>query len=272
MTNEEMSRKARWIRRQILETIAASRRGHIGGAFSCTDILTVLYYGQCMRFDPRRPRWPERDRFLLSKGHSCLALYVILADLGFFPLSELQSYCVEGSMLGGHPDRRIPGVEADTGSLGHGLGIAAGMALAGSMDNKEYTTFALLGDGECHEGSVWEAATFAAHHRLKNLVAIVDRNRQCATDYTEDCNALEPLPNKWKSFGWDTVEVDGHSMEAIAAALRPARNRSSDRPLVIIANTIKGKGVSFMEAKVSWHHGIPSGRELEIARQELALE
>ena len=272
MTPGELSKKARWIRRQVLEKIAASGRGHIGGTFSCADILTVLYYGGILRFDPRRPAWAARDRFILSKGHSGLALYVILADKGYFPFSELETYCKDGSVLGGHPDRRIPGIEADTGSLGHGLGIGAGMALAAKTDRKNYMTVVLLGDGECYEGSVWEAAMFAAHHRLGNLVAIVDRNRQCAMDFTEECNKLEPFPDKWKSFGWNTAVVDGHSMKALAKVLGKIRKCEPAKPLAVIANTIKGKGVSFMERNVAWHHGIPSGKDLDIARRELAYE
>jgi len=272
MTSGQLQKKAQWVRRQVLEIIAATKRGHIGGAFSCADILTVLYYSKILRFDASCPQMSDRDRFLLSKGHACLALYVILADLGFFPFSELQEYCRKGSRLGGHPDRNIPGIEADTGSLGHGLGIGAGMSMAARLDDKAYLTYVLLGDGECYEGSVWEAAMFAAHHELNNLVAIVDRNRQCAMEFTENCNRLEPLSDKWHSFGWDTITVDGHSIEALCEILRPVKTRTSKKPLAILANTIKGKGVSFMEANVSWHHGIPTAEELAVARKELAVD
>jgi len=264
-----LEEKAVWVRRQILETIASSGRGHIGGAFSCADILVALYYAGILRCDPCHPDWNRRDRFILSKGHSCVALYVILSDLGFFPRSELGSFCQRGSMLGGHPDRRIPGIEADTGSLGHGLGIGAGLALSARLDQKDYMTVVMLGDGECYEGSVWEAALFAGHHRLNNLVAVVDRNRQCAMDFTEECNQLEPLAGKWQAFGWDVVVINGHSFERICSAFRDFRARVSERPLVILANTIKGKGVSFMEGNIKWHHGVPAGKELEIARREL---
>jgi transketolase len=268
---EELERKANWVRHQILEMIVSANKGHIGGALSCTDILVALYYDGILRFDPSNPNWSKRDRFILSKGHSCVALYAVLADLGFFSISELSSFCQDGSMLGGHPDRNIPGIEADTGSLGHGLGIAAGLALSAKMDKKDFMTVVLLGDGECHEGSLWEAAMFTAHHRLINLIAIVDYNRQCSTDFIEDCVRLEPFADKWRAFDWEVREINGHSFEELLSAFKDIRSRKSLRPLVVIANTIKGKGVSFMERNVSWHHGVPSGEELERARQELAL-
>lgn len=266
----ELERKANWVRNQILEMIVSANKGHIGGAFSCTDILVALYYGGILRFNHDNPDWSERDRFILSKGHSCVALYAILADLGFFPVSELGSFCQNGSRLGGHPDRNIPGIEADSGSLGHGLGIAAGLVLSARIDKKDYLTVALLGDGECHEGSVWEAAMFAGHHQLSNLIAIIDYNRQCVTDFTADCNSLEPFTERWKAFGWDVRDVNGHSFAELLGAFKDFRSRKSSRPLVVISNTIKGKGVSFMEGNIIWHHSVPKGKELEIARQELA--
>ena len=271
MNIDGLKGKANWVRRQVLETIVSANKGHIGGALSCTDVLVALYYGGILRFESSDPDWSDRDRFILSKGHSCVALYAILADLQFFSVSELDSFCQKGSMLGGHPDRSIPGVEADTGSLGHGFGIAAGLALSGKMDKKDYMTVVLLGDGECHEGSVWEAAMFAGHHELNNLVAIVDRNRQCVIDFTEDCNRLEPFADKWRAFGWDVRDINGHSFHELLAAFKDFRIRKSPRPLVIIANTIKGKGVSFMEGNIVWHHGVPRGENLEIARRQLAL-
>lgn len=270
MNISTLEKKANWVRRQILETVVLSGKGHIGGAFSCTDILVALYYGDVLRYDQGNLDWNDRDRFILSKGHSCVALYVILSELGFFPSSELRSFCQKGSMLGGHPDRRVPGIEADTGSLGHGLGIGAGLALGAQLDRKDFMTVVMLGDGECYEGAVWEAALFAGHHRLRNLVAIVDRNHQCAMDFTEECNQLDPLEDKWQSFGWDVVVIDGHSFEQIFSAFEDFRVRTSERPLAVIANTTKGKGVSFMERVIKWHHGVPVDRELDIARQELA--
>jgi transketolase len=265
-----LKKKSRWVRRQILEMIVAANKGHIGGALSCTDILVTLFYGGILRFDPDNPGWEERDRFILSKGHSSVALYAVLADLGFFPISELISFCQKGTFLGGHPDRNIPGFEADTGSLGHGLAIGSGLALAGKMDKKNYMTAVLLGDGECQEGSVWEAAMFAAHHKLNNLVAVVDRNRQGVTDFIEDSVTLEPFAKKWQGFNWEVREVNGHSFEELLGAFKDSHSRKSAKPLVIIANTIKGKGVSFMEGKLDWHHSVPTSEELKIARQELS--
>lgn len=264
-----LRKKANYIRNQILDMIASAGKGHIGGAFSCTDILVTLFYGGIIRFDPANKNWSERDRFILSKGHACAALYAILADLGYFPLSELLNYGQKGGMLRGHPDRKIPGIEVDTGSLGHGLGIAAGLALSAKMDKKDYNTFVLLGDGECYEGSVWESAMFSAHHSLNNLVAIVDRNGLCATDFTKDCLCLDSLDEKWKAFGWDVSIVNGHSFEQLISIFKDGRFRKQDKPLIVIANTIKGKGVSFMEGNPNWHHAVPKGEELEIARKEL---
>lgn len=271
MNIDELQRKANWVRNQTLEMIVSASKGHIGGAFSCTDILVALYYGGILRFNSDNPNWSERDRFILSKGHSCVALYAILADLGFFSISELNSFCQKGSMLGGHPDRNILGIEADTGSLGHGLGIAAGLALSAKIDKKDFMSVVLLGDGECYEGSVWEAAMFAGHHELNNLVAIVDRNRQCVTDFTEDCNRLKPFTDKWRAFDWDVKTINGHSFEELLDTFKGFRCRRSVRPLVIIASTIKGKGVSFMEGKLQWHHSVPAGENLKRARKELRL-
>jgi len=271
VNTDELGRKANWVRNQILEMIVSANKGHIGGAFSCADILVTLYYGGILRFDPNNPNWSERDKFILSKGHSCVALYAVLADLGFFSISELNFFCQRGSMLGGHPDRNIPGIEADTGSLGHGLGIAAGLALSGKIDKKDFMTVVLVGDGECYEGSVWETAMFAGHHQLNNLIAIVDRNQQCVTDFTEDCVRLEPLDNKWRAFGWDVKTINGHSFEELLDTFKDFRCRKSARPLAIIANTIKGKGVSFMEGELQWHHSVPTGENLRIAREELTL-
>lgn len=269
MDFQALEQKARGIRKAVLDMIVTAKKGHIGGAFSCIDILVALYYGGVLKFDPRNPDWKERDRFILSKGHSGAALFAVLADLGFFGAQHLAGYCGNGSMLGGHPDRTIPGVEADTGSLGHGLGIGAGIALAAKKDGRDFRVFVLLGDGECCEGSVWEALVFAARHRLHNLTVIIDRNRQCVLDYTEECAPLDPLADRLLSFGWETAETDGHSFEALLPVLGGARTRASDRPLAVVANTVKGKGVSFMEGILKWHHSVPKPEELIIAREEL---
>lgn len=251
--------------------VAAAGKGHIGGAFSCTDILVTLFYGGILRFDPRRPAWDGRDRFILSKGHSSVALYAVLADLGFFPVSDLGSFCHNGTFLGGHPDKNIPGVEVDSGSLGHGLAIGSGLALGARLDGKACITVVLMGDGECQEGSVWEAAMFAAQHCLGNLVAVVDKNGQGVTDYINDSVSLEPFADKWRGFNWEVEEVDGHSFPALLGAFKDIRSRASQRPLVVIANTVKGKGVSFMEGVLEWHHAVPTGDNLKKARRELAL-
>lgn len=265
----KLLKKANWVRNQVLEMVVSAGKGHIGGALSCTDILVALYYGGALRFKTTERNWGGRDRFILSKGHSCAALYAILADFGYFPLSELSNYQKEGCILGGHPDRKIPGIEADTGSLGHGLGIGAGLALSAKIDKKDFMTVVLLGDGECYEGSVWEAAGFASHHKLNNLVGIVDKNGLCSTDFIKDCVEVEPLEDKWKAFGWEVITINGHSFEELISAFSKFYPRKSNRPLMIIANTVKGKGISFMEGNPDWHHAIPEGEQIETARKEL---
>jgi transketolase len=265
----DLPQLAAWVRCQILERIAAAGKGHIGGSLSCADILVALYQGGVLRYRPGDPAWTDRDRLIFSKGHAVEALYAVLCQAGFLSLETLESYGRDGGILGGHPDRNIPGVEVSTGSLGHGVSVGAGWAIAARRQQQDFLTFVLLGDGECYEGSVWEGAQFAAHHRLANLVAIVDRNRQITVDDTEDCNAFEPFADKWRAFGWEVREVDGHSFPALLDALRDVRSRSSDRPLVVIAQTRKGKGVSFMESAVGWHHRVPKGDLLAQARREL---
>jgi transketolase len=269
MNLPELESKARWLRREILEMCARAGTGHVSSAFSCVEIAVSLYYGGILHFSPQDPTWDGRDRFIISKGQSGIVVYPILADLGFFPKDELKRFCQSDGILGVHASRNIPGIEATTGSLGHGLGLATGMALAGKMDGKLHMVFVLLGDGECYEGSVWEQAMFAAQHRLNNLVAIVDRNYLCTTDFTENIVALEPLRDKWECFGWTATIISGHSFSQILAVLELARSRLLSRPTVIIANTIKGKGVSFMENVPLWHAVCPQGKELEMARREL---
>lgn len=265
----QLKQKARQIRMMTLEMITQAGKGHIGGAYSCTDILVALYYAGVLRFDPAHPRWQNRDRFILSKGHSGSALFAVLADLGFFDTGLLKTYCANGSMLGGHPDRHVPGIEVDTGSLGHGLGLGAGMALSAKMNHGDHRVCVLLGDGECCEGSIWETLVFAGRHRLDNLTIIIDRNRQCVLDYTEDCAPMDPLAERIEPFGWETREINGHSFDELLAVFDYMKTRASTRPLAIVANTIKGKGVSFMEGKLKWHHSVPAGQELAQARAEL---
>ena len=261
---------ARWARQQILEMIVSAGKGHIGGSLSCTDILVALYQGGLLRVDSNNPTDSNRDRFILSKGHAVEALYAVLADMKFFPIEELQTYGQPGSRLMSHPYFKVPGIDVSTGALGHGLGIGAGLALAAKLDNKSCNTFVLLGDGECYEGSVWEAAMFSAHHKLSNLFAIIDRNMQITLDFTEDCLQLESLEAKWKAFGWDVFETDGHDIDAFIKCVSAVRLEAVRiRPVVFIAHTIKGKGVSYMENCIGWHHNVPKGEQVDIARRDL---
>ncbi len=263
--------RADWIRRQALTMAHRAGQGHPGGDMSAADILATLYFA-VMRFDPSQPNASGRDRFVMSKGHCTGAFYSALAGAGFFPTEELETYLRPGSRLNGHPNRTyLPGVETNTGPLGHGLPVAVGMAVAGQIDAADYHVFALTGDGELQEGSMWEAAMFAGHRRLGNLTAIVDRNglQQGAT--TEDTNALEPLADKWKAFGWEVADIDGHDPAQLLDALKlPATRR--ERPLCVIARTTKGRGVSYMENQASWHHGVPSDEQLAQAFSEFDAE
>lgn len=269
LKTQELERKAKWLRKEVLEMCGRAGTGHVSSAFSCIEIMVALYYGGILNYDSANPGWDGRDRFIISKGHSGIAVYPILADLGFFPTSEIDKFAQEGGILGVHASKNIPGMEATTGSLGHGLGLAAGLALAAKMDAKLHMTFVLLGDGECYEGSVWEAAMFASHHHLNNLVAIIDRNMLCTTDFTENLVRLNPLDEKWYAFGWDVITIDGHSFTQILPKIQGVRSRRSSNPTVIIANTIKGKGVSFMENVPLWHAVTPHGEQFEKAREDL---
>lgn len=264
----QMQVKAVQIRRDIIQSIHKSGKGHIGGAYSIVEILVSLYYGDVLKFDSRNPKWEKRDRFILSKGHASIALYAVLADLGFFPKEEL-NFLNKGRLLAEHPDPSIPGIEVISGSLGHGLSIGAGMALADKFDERPRCTFVLMGDGECYEGSVWEAAMFASHHELNNLCGIVDRNGLITHGTTESINKLEPFKDKWIAFGWDVIEIDGHNIKKLVRTLRKFTRKTSGNPTLILANTVKGKGVSFMENQAIWHHGGIDDEKLEIALLEL---
>lgn len=263
---KELKKKARWVRRQVLEIVIQTGKGHLGGTFSCVDILVALYYGGILKLDPKNPKWQERDRLIIGKGHACLALYNILVDLGFFNISRLKEYGKDGSSLGGQLNIDTPGVEYNTGSLGHALGIGAGMALAAKMNDKKYRAFALVGDGECAEGSIWESIMFAGDRKLNNLIGIIDRNRLSVTSVIEEGEGGK-LAEKIKVFGWECREIDGHSFDEIFKAFKDLDKL--EKPLMVIANTIKGKGVSFMENNIRWHYSIPTKEELEIARKEL---
>lgn len=269
MNIRDLEEKAREIRSRVLETALTGGKGHVPPALSWVDIGVALFCSGVLRHRAEDPAWSGRDRFLLSKGHGCLTLYALLADRGFFPTEELDTFVKDGSRLAGHPDPQIPGVEMVSGSLGHGLGLGAGLALGARYDAETWRVFALLGDGECHEGSVWEAAAFAGHHGLSNLIAIVDRNGLCSTDFTENVIALEPAADRWRVLGWDVIEIDGHDLTALVDVLGRLDARLSDKPLVILARTTKGRGVSFMENSPTWHHRMPRGDEIERARAEL---
>jgi transketolase len=242
-----------------------ARASHVGSCFSCADLLAVLY-ADVMNYRPDDPAWPRRDRLVVSKGHAAAAVYAVLAESGFFPVAWLTRFCEDGSCLAGHVHHGVPGVEASTGSLGHGLPIACGMALAAKVDDADHRVFALLSDGECDEGATWEAALFAAHQRLDNLVALVDHNHIQSLGRVEDVLGLAPFADKWRAFGWRVVEVDGHEHAAVRAALR---ERHPDQPTVVLAHTVKGKGVSFMQDSLLWHYRSPDDGELSLALAEI---
>lgn len=268
---ERVEEMAARLRRHIIEMVGRAGSGHPGGSLSSSDIVAALYFGGILKVDPDNPLWPDRDRFVLSKGHAAPVLYAALAERGFFPTDILLSLRKLGSPLQGHPDcRKVAGVEASTGSLGQGLSISVGMALAGKLDRKDYRVWTLLGDGECEEGQVWEAAMAAAHYKLDNLCAIVDNNHLQIDGPVAEVMSPEPLVDKFRAFGWDTVAIDGHSVRDLLAAFRTPQV-GKGRPLAIIAETVKGKGVKFMEGVAGWHGKAPKGEELDRALAELTL-
>ena len=266
LTDRELQLKAVRLRKLTLESIVAAGAGHTGGGLSCLDVLNVLY-NRILNVSPETFASPTRDRYVQSKGHSVEALYAVLADSGFFPESNLKTICHYQSHYVGHPTRHIPGIEMNTGALGHGLPICIGMALAAKMDSASFRVFTLLGDGELAEGSNWEAGLAAAHYNLDNLTAIIDHNTLQISGHTRDVMSNEPLDEKWRAFGWAVKVVDGHDYAALTDALsKPAE---IGKPTCVIANTTKGKGVSFMENVAKWHHGVPSEAELNQALAEL---
>jgi len=266
MTDRELELKSVHLRRRMLEAVVHAGAGHTGGGLSCLDILNVLY-NRVLRVSPETFSDPNRDRYVQSKGHSVEALYTVLADRGFFPEAELNTICRYQSPFVGHPTRKIPGIEMNTGALGHGLPICVGMAIAGKMDSASYRVFTLLGDGELAEGSNWEAAMAAAHYDLNNLTAVIDHNTLQISGHTRDVCSNEPLDEKWRAFGWAVKTVNGHSFAELTDALgKPA---ATGKPTCVIANTVKGRGVSFMENVAKWHHGVPSEAELKQALAEL---
>ncbi len=255
------------IRRHIIRDIYEAGSGHPGGSLSATDIITALYF-YIMRHDPKKPKWENRDRFVLSKGHSCPALYAALAESGYFDVKELLTLRKLGSRLQGHPSMKTPGIDICTGSLGQGLSVAVGMALGARLDRKLYRVFVLLGDGELQCGEVWEAAMAAAHYKLDNITAIVDRNRLQIDGNTEKIMSIEPLPFKFKAFGWHVTEINGHNFNEIISAIENGF-KIKGKPKVVIAHTTKGKGVSFMEGSVAFHGKPPNDEQFKIAMKEL---
>ena len=267
-----LKQKANWIRLSAMTMNHHAKLGHTGGDLSSADILAVLFLGGVLQVDPNQPRWPQRDRFILSKGHGAASYYATLAARGFFPADRLKTYMDPLSLLNGHPDRnKVAGVEANTGPLGHGLPIAIGAALAARMRRESWRVFVLTGDGELQEGSNWEAAMTAQHYGLDNLTLIVDRNRIQQGDFTENTIRMEPLKEKFSAFGFAVEEIDGHSTSALLERFTHLPLEKG-KPSCIIARTVKGKGVSFAENQPAWHHGVPSAEQLAAAAEELGVE
>jgi transketolase len=265
---KELEEKAKQIRRLIIQMLAKAGSGHPGGSLSATDLITALFFA-VLRHNPKDPKWPQRDRFHLSKGHCCPLWYAVLAERGYFPKDKLLTLRQMGSILQGHPDKRTPGVEVASGSLGQGLSVALGMSLAAKIDKRDYRVYCLMGDGEIQEGNVWEASMAASHYKCDNLCGIVDYNGFQIDGKTKDIMELEPLVAKWQAFGWHAIEIDGHNMRQILQAYQEAETIKG-KPTVIIAHTIKGKGVSFMENVVDFHGRAPTKEEAEKALKELA--
>jgi transketolase len=268
MDIKDLEKKANELRRMTLDMCVSAKTGHVTSCFSCAEILACLYY-KVMKHNPSNPSWKGRDRFILSKGQASPILYAVLADCNYFPKEWLNTFCQKEGKFGVHLQNNIPGVEISAGSLGHGLGIAAGIALAAKMDKEPHFTFVLMGDGELYEGSNWESAMFAASKNLNNLIVIVDRNGQCATDFTEDGVKLNPIDEKFKAFGWEVKNIDGHSIPQILEALEGFRSEKRNKPYIIIADTIKGKGAPYIESQILWHARAPVGEEVEIVKNEL---
>jgi transketolase len=270
-TVEMLEERSRFIRSEVIRLISIAKVGHYASAFSCTEILATLYYG-VMRLRRGEPDWPDRDRFMFGKGHAAVAQYPILADFGFIPEEVLNEYTRLGNPLGDHPDRtRVPGVDFSSGSIGHALSAGLGMQLGGRVEGREFHSFVLLGDGEQNEGQVWEAAMSAAHHRVGRLVAIVDRNRYCLDGEVDEVMGIEPLDEKWRAFGWEVHEVDGHDVGALCALLRSLAGREEPTvPALVIAHTVKGKGVPHMESEIGWHLGYLSPEDEAKAQEHIA--
>lgn len=262
---KELEKMAKKLRYDIVMMIGTGKPGHLGGSCSIADLMAVLYFYK-MRIDPKNPKWPDRDRFVISKGHAVLAQYAALANLGYFPMEELSTLKELGSKLQGHPEMlRMPGLEANTGSLGQGISVSCGIALAGKLDKKDYRVYCIMGDGEIAEGQVWEASMTASYYKLDNLVAILDKNRIQAMGPIEKRYDTNPHPEKWRAFGWHVIEIDGHSIKEIIAAFDEAE-QTKGKPTMIVAHTVKSKGVPFAEDKAQFHHGIMTKEQYETAR------
>ena len=268
MSVEELEKMAVIIRCDIIDMICTAAAGHPGGSLSAADVVTALYF-RIMRIDPENPGWPDRDRFILSKGHACPVWYAALAERGYFDKSHLKTLRQMGSILQGHPDmRKTPGIDMTTGSLGHGLSAGLGMALSGKLQQKDYHVFVIIGDGESQEGSIWEASMAAPNFKLDNLTAILDYNH-LQNDYSvDDIMPIHPAVDKWQAFGWHVLDIDGHDMAQVVAALEEAKSHKG-KPTMIVANTVKGKGVSYMENVCEWHGRAPCQEEAEQALEEL---
>jgi transketolase len=271
VTLEELRQLAAEIRARIVENAHKTSTPHLGSCLSCVDILVAAYFST-LRIDPQKPRDPDRDRFILSKGHGAAALFQVLAIKGFYPEKMLETYGEDGGIFAEHPPtpEHLPGIEAATGSLGHGMPMGLGMALAARIQNRSYNVVALLSDGECNEGSIWEAAMLAASQKVERLMAIVDFNKWQATGRSEEVLALNPLADKWRAFGWSAYEVDGHDMAALLRLMSKLPD-GSGKPVAVIAHTVKGKGVSFMEDDNNWHYRIPTAEEVIAAKRELGV-
>lgn len=270
-TVERLEERSRFIRSEVIRLISIAKVGHYASAFSCAEILATLYYG-VMNLHRGEPDWPDRDRFMFGKGHAAVALYPILADFDFIENEVLNEYTRLGNPLGDHPDRtRVAGVDFSSGSIGHALSAGLGMSLGGRVEGRDFNSFVLLGDGEQNEGQVWEAAMSAAHHRAGRVIAIVDRNRYCLDGEVDEVMGIEPLGDKWRAFGWEVHEVDGHDVSALCPLLRSLAGRQEPTvPAVVIAHTVKGKGIPYMESEIGWHLGYLSPEDEARAQEYIA--
>lgn len=270
MNLADLKKKCSWLRREAFEMVVRSKKGHYPSSSSCVEVVVALFYGGFLKYNAQNPKDPARDRIFISKGHAGMVLYPILEDLGFVPKGELLKFTKPDGKFRFYPDPTIPGIEAITGSLGHGMGIAAGHCLAAKRDGKNIRSFVIIGDGECYEGSTWETAMFAAHQKLDNYVVVIDRNQCIIMDHTEKCVKLDPMAEKWKAFGFHTIEINGNSIEEVTKALAEATSGKIKGPVAIVANTVKGKGVSYMENRPDWHNKMPNDEQTATARKELA--